>query len=325
MRPALYVPVLHGATADRLDEIDTLDAARAVQAALSVAGFESDIVHTGRDLAAFAAFERRRPDLVFNLVEALDGRCDLADLAFDRLEALDLAHTGVGAEALRRTTDKLAAKAELAAAGLPTPAWSLDGRDPGLTGTVIVKSVAEHASLGLDAGSVVPAAQAAAEIVRRESKFGGRFFAESYVEGREFNLSLLDGALLPPAEIDFIDFPPDRPRIVDWDAKWVEESVAFRNTPRRFAFPPADADLLRRLEALALKAWRLFDLAGYARVDFRVDGPGAPWVLEVNANPCLTPDAGFAAAAARGGLDYVGLIARIARAGLARARAAKAA
>ena len=97
--------------------------------------------------------------------------------------------------------------------------------------------------------------------------------------------------------------PPGKPRIVDYAAKWHAGSFEFCNTVRRFEFDAADRPLLARLEDVAKACWRLFGLRGYARVDFRVDAAGRPWVLEVNVNPCLSPDAGFAAAAARRGLD----------------------
>jgi len=118
--------------------------------------------------------------------------------------------------------------------------------------------------------------------------------------------------VLPPAEIDFRRFGPDWPRIVDWEAKWIETSCGYRNADRSFTFRDADAGLLAELRRLALAACRACGLESYARVDFRVDAAGRAWVLEVNANPCLSPDAGFAAAAAAAGLSYDALIARIA-------------
>src|SRR5690606_7059328 len=118
----------------------------------------------------------------------------------------------------------------------------------------------EHASLGLDAGSVVPAAAARREIASRQRRFGGTFFAEAYVEGREFNLSLLETAagplVLPVAEILFVGFPADRPRIVDYEAKWATKSAAYVNTPRHFDFPAGDAALIVDLKDLALAVWR---------------------------------------------------------------------
>src|SRR3546814_4908817 len=83
----------------------------------------------------------------------------------------------------------------------------------------------------------------------------------------------------------FVDFPPGRPRIVDYEAKWAPESDAYANTPRRFDLAADDAALAAELSRLALDAWHLFGLAGYARVDFRVDAAGRPTILEVNLNP----------------------------------------
>ena len=319
-----FVPVLHGAAADRPDEADTVIAAQTIRDALERLGYRSEIVHLGLDLGVLAGLARRRPAVVFNLVEALAGDGTLAHMAPAALEHFGLPYTGGSAESLRDTLSKTGAKRLLQAAGLPTPPWSLDGGGLDEVERVIVKSIGEHASIGLDAASVVPARRAAEEMRAREARFGGRFFAEAFIEGREFNLALLEGAdgprLLPIAEIDFVEYPDGRPRIVDYEAKWEEGSYAFANTPRRFDFPAADGPLLDRLAELALATWRLFDLVGYARVDFRVDGAGRPWILEVNVNPCLSPDAGFAAAAARAGLGYDAMIEDVVSAALARRR-----
>jgi D-alanine-D-alanine ligase len=217
-------------------------------------------------------------------------------------------------------------KRAIAAAGLPTPAWSMTGAGLHHLPRVIVKAVAEHASLGLDARSVVPGTQAELGVARRTQSLGVAHFAEEYVEGREFNLAILAGPspagacapeVLPPAETLFVGYPPDRPRIVDYEAKWAEHSHAYNNTPRRFAFGDEDRALLDELTGLALRSWALFGLSGYARVDFRVDAGGRPTILEVNTNPCIAPDAGFFAAASEAGLTYAAMIARIVDAGLA--------
>jgi D-alanine-D-alanine ligase len=68
---------------------------------------------------------------------------------------------------------------------------------------------------------------------------------------------------------------------------------------------------------MSRQCWRRFDLNGYARVDFRVDAELQPWILEVNVNPCLSPDAGFAAALERAGIDYASAIQRIVEAAIA--------
>ena len=153
-------------------------------------------------------------------------------------------------------------------------------------------------------------------------------FAEAYIDGREFNVSLLatddaDGHavdVLPVAEIRFIDFPADRPRILDYEAKWLPESAAYRGTVRHTLSPAEEPELTQQLGAIAQQVWTLFNLRGYARVDFRVDAAGQPWIVDINANPCLAPDAGFTAAAAAAGLTYDAVVRRIVAAALYRAR-----
>lgn len=174
----------------------------------------------------------------------------------------------------------------------------------------IIKSVWEHGSLGLEAENLVTgtAIAVARLLPARATALGGACFAEQFIAGREFNLSLLADRsgvqVLPPAEILFPDTPADQPAMVGFRAKWEEDSKEYQNTPRRFDFPPADAPLLAELESLARRCWHLFHLAGYARVDFRVDPSGRPFILEINTNPCLSPDAGFAAALSRAGISY---------------------
>lgn len=183
---------------------------------------------------------------------------------------------------------------------------------------VIVKAIWEHASFHMDDDAVVSLAAGASldEILRSRDELTGRpHFAEAFIDGREFNLTLLAGPdgpqVLPPAEIEFAFYPDDKPKIVGYRAKWDEDSFEYVNTPRRFEFLPQDQRLLKRLDDLAKHCWHVFDLRGYARVDFRVDDAGEPWILEVNANPCLAPDAGFAAAVERAGIGYDQAIGRI--------------
>jgi D-alanine-D-alanine ligase-like ATP-grasp enzyme/GNAT superfamily N-acetyltransferase len=299
------------------DQADALVQARLVAEALGHQGYEVATAACGLDLAALAARLRADPPaLVFNLVESLGGHGRLIAAVPTLLDALAIPYAGAPAEALSATSDKLLAKRLLRAAGLPTPPWF----DPAMpagplpAGRWIVKSVWEHASIGLNADSIFTAATAeelASAIAARRKGLGGSAFAEAFIDGREFNLSVLAGSVLPPAEIRFEDFPAGVPCIVDYAAKWDAGTHAYHHTPRTFDFPPDDTSLLGQLRDLAAAAWRCFGLRGAARVDFRVDATGRPWILEVNANPCLSPDAGFMAAADRAGLSVDQAIARI--------------
>ena len=295
-------------------EADVLAQVQSVTCALTGA---SEVLEIGvtLDLAALdEALARSRPDVAVNLVETLGGTDRLGTLVPLLLEARQIPYTGAGLMAQLGLADKIKAKARLRAAGLPTPDWYEANNSSGFpgVGTYIVKARYEHASVGMDDDSVLQVStpvELDALIEKRTDEFGMPFFAERFVSGREFNLALLqraDGSVevLPPAEIDFTAFAVDKPRIVGWDAKWSEGSFEYDCTPRRFHFPARDAALLDRLTDLAREAWKLFEARGYARVDFRVAKAGNPWILELNANPCLSPDAGFAAALAIAGIPF---------------------
>lgn len=315
------------------DEADVLVQVEAVAAALQAHGHQVTRLACDLDLGALAAaLAAARPQLVFNLAEGLAGHDRLYAVVPSLLDALGVPYTGAPAEAVFLTTNKLLAKQRLQAAGLPTPQvparWpplESAAAPPFAPGTYILKPVWEHGSLGMHDDAVVAAAgreQLQRRLRAAAAAAGGRaWFAERFVPGRELNLSLLDGSrgaqVLPPAEIDFSAFPAGKPRIVGYAAKWDEASFEYHHTPRRFDHPPEDAPLLARVSALALDCWRLFELRGYARVDFRVDEAGEPWVLEVNTNPCLSPDAGFAAALARAGIGYAEAMDRIVAAAVA--------
>ena len=122
--------------------------------------------------------------------------------------------------------------------------------------------------------------------------------------------------LLPIGEMTFEQWDENRPRIIGYAAKWDEEAPDYRDTTRVFVWREREPDLHETLERLSKQCWALFGLTGYARVDFRVDTHGHPYILEINPNPCLEPNAGVAAAAEQANLPYATLIDDIVRAAL---------
>lgn len=319
----MRIAVLHSDVAADAppDELDTLVSAEAVATSLMACGHVAVQVAFVPEPEALKA-RVADADLVFNLVESVYGRDDLAALAPALLERLGAAYTGSNAAALVVTADKAAAKRILRAAGLPTPDWAEPPAWHGLADDTryIVKSVTADASLGLDDASVVTGRGVRARARQSAGVHGGRWFAEAYVEGREFNVALLEdnGAprVLPIAEMRFVDWAEDRPKIVGYAAKWDGASEDAVKTVRHFGLEMDTPELDARLRELSLAAWRLFGLSGYARVDFRVDRAGHPLILEINPNPCLEPGAGFAAAARQAGLSHDALVDHIVHAAL---------
>lgn len=324
--PENYVLVLHNDPGDTPDSVDVLAQREAVVDCLHQLGHRSSVLACSLDLQHLRReLQRLEPTVVFNLVESLANTDRLLPVVPMFLEGLGYRYTGSSALAILESSHKVVAKRRLQAAGLPTPAW-WDGRGAApaalLGQPLIVKSTCEHASLGLTDAAVQTFAAAAdlqQAITSRNAQYLQPWFAEQFVDGREFNLSLLaegnsaGGAVqvLPAAEIEFVGFPEGKPRIVGYEAKWNADAPEYQQTPRRFDFPASDGPLLAELARLARACWDLFGLSGYARVDFRVDAAGQPWILEVNANPCLAPDAGFAAAVARAGLTFTDALTRI--------------
>jgi D-alanine-D-alanine ligase len=320
-RPRAMVLFAAQDTRSPLDEQDVLTEVAVVSRALERLGWSVTEHALDLDLGVHARTLGRRPAaMVFNLVESLGGDGQLIYLATTLLDHLGLPYTGAPTEAVFLTTHKVLAKRTMAAAGIPTPHWIGEGSPavPSEATALIIKPVWEDASVGIDDRAVVRRRSSALrELRRRDVRDGRPHFAESYIEGREFNISLLAREagrapqVLPIAEIHFLDFAKNKPRIVGYRAKWDVTAHEFSHTPRSFDFPARDRSLLRRLRQLALRCWRLFGLRGYGRVDLRVDRRGRPWVLEVNANPCLSPDAGYFAAAQRAELSMEDVVQRI--------------
>ena len=331
MRLAIVYNAVSAASAP--DEQDVLVQANAVSEALRSLGHEVVTLSCNLDLASIKRrLESLVPDLIFNLVESLGGHGSLIHLFPAMLDAMGLPYTGSQTEAIWMTSHKVMAKRHMLSAGIPTPAWlgpypkdltsALYPKPPstadGSTRNWIIKSLWEHASVGLESDSIVskaPGKDIVRELSKRAPRLGGACFAEEYIHGREFNLSLLGGPdgpqVLPPAEIVFEGYDTSRPLIVGYRAKWEADSYEYHNTPRSFDFDSEDESLLATLKDLALQCWQEFGLRGYARVDFRVDDTGQPWILEINANPCISPDAGFAAAVNASGIDFTQAVDRI--------------
>ena len=256
--------------------------------------------------------------VVFNLMEAPPGVPHVHPNAAAVLELMGIPFTGSAADVLTLTTDKLATRALLASEGLPiAPGGRLDPDCPGLLhripGPWIVKPAKEDASLGLEGDPVSSIREVVlARALNLAARFPGQsLVVETFLPGRELNASILAGEVLPVAEIVFDGYPEGMSRVVGYEAKWREDSFEYIHTVRRFPDGDEDADLLERVRYLALKAWRVCGLRGYARVDLRLDHNGEPHILEVNANPCLAPGAGFMAAAEQAGLTAGDVVQKI--------------
>jgi len=303
------VVVLHESigTDARADETDTLVQAAYVADVLRGLGWSVANIATDLELDTMLAnIAAKHPECVFNLVESLHGDGRLVHIVPALLGSAKIRFTGADGDAMYISSQKLLAKRWMKLHGISTPVSFLPGdAKPTVDAAWIVKSVWEHASLGMDDGCVVNNLTAArARIDHSRAQHGGDWFAEQFIDGREFNVAVLEvdrkPHVLPIAEMTFVDFPHGKPKIVGYAAKWDEAAPEYHATQRSFA--PLHSEEYSAIVDVVLRCWHAFRLRGYARIDLRMDASGVPWVLEVNANPCLSPDAGFAAAVVQGGM-----------------------
>lgn len=311
----------------RLDEIDTLNQSLFIQTLLEQKGHQVILLPCNLNQELLRSqLVSIHPDLVFNFTEGLNGMGQFIHFPAAILETLSMPFTGASSEALYVTSHKTLAKQWLAFHQLPTPTWydrrTLTHASAFLAQQYIIKSLWEHSSLGLDEHSITTAqtaSQLAEKIQEKERLCHGPCYAEAFISGREFNVSLLeteDGVMiLPIAEIQFIDFGK-RPSILSFRAKWDEDSFEACHTKRSFTFSENDQNLLELLSRWSLRCWSLFKLTGYARVDFRIDQQDNPFILEINTNPCLSQDAGFMAAAQQGQFSPTQIVQAIMQAAL---------
>ena len=285
--------------------------------ALKALGFRIAIVTLTLDIEkARKKLEKLKPDVAFNLVDSIEGMGDMVSIAPMLLSHLEIPYTGINAAVTTVTCDKLLSKQVLKAHNIRTAPWlteaEIEAGGKKLRTPYILKSITEHASFGMASDSVVKnRATLKKRLAEKRREFWGDWFAEAYIEGREFNLGLLASTgperviLLPPAEIVFTkDFPKNKPKIIDYAAKWHTQSKEYIGTVRNFERIEKEPKLRKQLQHMARQCWFAFNLTGYARVDFRVDTKGVPYVLEVNSNPFLTANEGFGVAAKRAGLSF---------------------
>lgn len=280
---------------------------------VSVLGVHGDVKRL------ITGLSRRKPDLVFNLMEMF-GDNVFGDIPVTGLlELLGLDYTGSGPGELYLSQDKGLTKKLLAFEDILYPRFAVFSRDTAFeTGgnlrmPLFVKPLRSDASLGIGGKSLVQDWSGLMErvnAIRREVDDAA--LAEEFIDGREFYVGVIGNSqpkALPPVEIDFTGFPEGVPKVMDSKAKWDERSKEYKGTRSVLAQLPDE--LRARLQKVAVDAYRALRVRDYGRVDLRLTDTGDIYVLEVNASCYLEKNSEFAMAANAAGLDYPRLIERI--------------
>jgi D-alanine-D-alanine ligase len=265
------------------------------------------------------SIEEFKPDIVFNLMEAF------ADIGvFDQnvvsyLELLRVPYTGCNPRGLTLSRDKALARKLLAYHRIPSPDFTVVplNRKPilpkKLAFPLIVKSLTYESSIGISQASVVANEE---QLLKRVNYIHDTILTpaiiEQFIDGRELYVGVVGNHRLrvfPVWEMSFAKMPESSWRIATERVKW---SVKYQ---KRHGIDTAEAQLLEglapKIQHLARRTFRALDLSGYARIDFRMDGNGKPYVIEANANPQLAQAEDFAQSAKRAKVSYSRLLERI--------------
>jgi D-alanine-D-alanine ligase len=314
-----------------LSEIGVIEEREQVEKALKRKGYRTSLFNINGDIKRLIRFiEDEKPDIVFNLCESLKGEAIHEMHVAGIYELTGVHYTGAATLALGVCLNKVLAKEILNAHNIPTAkhilyrnAEELNLDDLNLRFPLIVKPSHEDASIGIENSSIVNTPEALRErisyIVR---SFNQPALVEEYIEGRELNIAIIGNEspwVLPISEIDFSKLPPDYPKIVTYNAKWIEGTAEFNGT---VGTCPAKLlpEVEERVKNIALKAYKIMEIRDYARVDIRLDKSNTPYVLEVNPNPDISHDSGFARSARTAGMTFEDMITKIVETALERSR-----
>jgi D-alanine-D-alanine ligase len=309
----IYNEPREGALADELDVLDQVAFIEKTLTELGISVYRKGI--TENFMSEVDVLSKEKPDFVFNLVESINNKGELIYFVPALLSLHSIQYSGISFEAIFLTTNKTICSRMMKSAGINNPASYLPSQrnllKPGRK--YIVKPIWEDGSLGITDKSVFECKPGFEE--KLKGLDDAHWFIEDFIDGREFNISVIAGKngpeVLPPAEIVFVNYGNDRPRIIDFKAKWEMDSFEYENTVREFPGNKLNSKLLSNLKQSALSCWNLFSLKGYARVDVRTDSNDNVYVIEINGNPCISPDGGFVAATKEGGYRFTEVLQRI--------------
>jgi len=335
--------VVHNALTDAvpypdapITDNDTISTAKEISEILESAGVKTKLFPVG-DLNDLNNLKKEKTDFIFNCADDNIGDIPFSSHLVPEIAGkMGIPFSGGTAKNILLTTDKVATKKILLENNIPTTPFIVvkDQIRPGLAVAdraftdfpLIVKPIASDGSEGITQKSVVENKRQLIEAIKNNFKlFHQPALVEKYIAGREINVAVLGikgfPKILPASEITFPEEYGQKYKIVDFESKWRPETPQYNHTP---AVCPAkiSPSLLRKLQTAVVKIWEIMDLQGYARVDFRIDKKGNPFVLEININPDIenNPAVGFPRAAKTVGLDYKNLILTIVDSAMHRAK-----
>ena len=327
-KPGVKVKVEATQPSIDMSEIGVVEEMDDIKAALNSLGYKSTTMNVDSNIFRLIDFLREeKPDLIFNLVECVENEAIQEMNVAGIYELLKIPYTGASPLSLGIALNKPLVKQILTYHGIKTPKFHVfksaekmilpeDMKYP-----LIVKPSREDASVGISDDSIVYNLNDLKKRIRYiYQEFDQPALVEEYIEGRELNVAIIGSKkpiVLPISEIDFSGLTKDMHKIVSYDAKWMHGTIAFEGT-KGVCPAKLTPGLEAKLKDIALRCFHIIGCRDYARIDFRLNADGEPYVLEVNPNPDISDDAGFARATRTYGLSFGETVGKIVESALER-------
>jgi D-alanine-D-alanine ligase len=220
------------------------------------------------------------------------------------LEQRQVSYTGDDVEGSQIAFDKILSKERFREHNVVTPEWEVidAGQNPKMSVPLVVKPARQGSTVGI---VIVKNQNELDGALKQAANYDRKLLIEKFVSGRELTIGILGDQALPILEIipkgGFYDFNTKYP-FLNPQAGASAEHVC----PAKI-----DAGLTKKIQELALAAFRALGLVVYGRVDMLLTEAGEPFVLEVNTIPGMTETSLLPEAAAAAGINYVALCRRI--------------
>lgn len=280
----------------------SLRSGRRVCDALRRAGVQADVRDADADLLPMLA-----ADPADALFIALHGAAGEDGSLRSVLELAEIPYVGTAGGSCRAAWDKPTAKAAVRAAGASTPDWValphatfrelganavLDLMVARLGLPLIVKPAQGGSALGVE---LVASATDLPSAMVSCFAYGDTVLVERFVVGTEVAISVLDEPAGPQA-LPAVEIAPAS-GVFDYAARYTPGMTTY-HTPAQLP-----ADVLERVNELALLVHRTLGLRDLSRTDAIVDAAGEVHFLEVNVSPGMTETSMLPMSVAAAGLD----------------------
>lgn len=290
-------------------EKSIFDALKKLGHTVGIAAAEDDFEQFTTELKAF------KPNIVFNLLEEFRGEGVFDFHLASYLESLGISFTGCNPRGLAISRNKFLVMKAVEGLGWDVPATALGSvrgvqKCPeSLEFPLFVKLNREHASLGIrPANRVTTERQLASVCARLRRDYGAGILIQEFVPGNDVSVSVWGNEKVET-------FSPWQLEMSGPDG-FATEHLKFNPGYRRKHGIDSKlyaGQLKSRLRRASAEIFSALDLSGYARMDFRVTPDDRFYLVDVNANPSLSPTEDFADSLAHEGYSYTEIIERILR------------